>query len=52
MTEVNSMKGISKDRGTVFRELCFNGETGWLRNFISVPERGRIFFIQNPGVMV
>ena len=32
--------------GTLQNRACFNGETGWLRNFISVPERGRIFFIQ------
>ena len=32
--------------GTLQNRTCFNGETGWLRNFISVPERGRIFFIQ------
>ena len=33
--------------GTLQNRTCFNGETGWLRNYISVPERGRIFFIQN-----
>ena len=32
--------------GTLQNRACFNGETGWLRNLISVPGRGRIFFIQ------
>ena len=29
--------------GTLQNRTCFNGETGWLRNIRSVPERGRFF---------